>query len=209
MLRLWSRLLFAATFLALVGGVYIASPFVAAWNIREAFRTGDSEYLRHRVDWPALQTSLKPSLNRVMLDLPEPDAATGAAHLSVWQRLKAYVGGRVINRTVDDYLTPEGLPHLLDLGRRYRKQPTSQPAGDEEVALSFGDRVAAFWSRVQRAEFLTPTRLELEVVDRHQAARRFVGQLELRGSLWTLVSLQILRAGPAGLMGMSAARMAR
>ena len=53
--------------------LYIASPFVSAWFIREAVRNGNSDYLARAVEWPSVRETLKPSIVRIALNLPDPE----------------------------------------------------------------------------------------------------------------------------------------
>jgi hypothetical protein len=75
---------FAVTF-------YIASPFVSAWFIREAVRNGNSDYLARAVEWPSVRETLKPSIVRIALNLPDPEEQPQASS-GLWQRLKTTVG---------------------------------------------------------------------------------------------------------------------
>jgi hypothetical protein len=99
--------------------LYIASPFVSAWFIREAVRNGNSDYLARAVEWPSVRETLKPSIVRIALNLPDPEEQPQAS-TGLWQRLKTTVGQGAVDRLVDTYVTPEGLPKLFTLRKTYR-----------------------------------------------------------------------------------------
>ena len=107
-----SRLLLKAALIGFAIAAYMASPFVTAWSIREAARTGDTDYLARAIDWPSVRETLKPDLSRIALDLPGEEQPT-ATKPGLWQRFKAYLGQGAVNRAIDGYMTPEGLPQLF------------------------------------------------------------------------------------------------
>lgn len=187
------RVLLFLTIAVLAAATYVAMPFVSAWNIREAIRHGDTTYLAGKIEWPTFKESLKPSLSRLALDMPlEPDTAP-AQKPSLWQRFKQRWGRGLVDRAVDGYITPEGLGRLFSLRKTYRQ--TVSTTSDTEEGQSRVERFKAFWARVKRAEFATPTRFELDVVDKNDPTRMFAGVLELRRLDWKLTELRIRDSG--------------
>lgn len=166
---------------------YIAAPLVAAWSIREAARNGDSAYLERAIDWPSVRETLKPTLSRIALDLPDSEQLTGA-NVGLWQRLKAYVGQGAVNSAIDGYLTPEGLPQLFAMRKAYRDYTG---ATDELASLPIQERVKRFWTRVKRAEFTSFTTFEVDMADKHEPNRIYLAKLDLTGSGWMLKELRI------------------
>lgn len=171
--------------LAILG--YIAAPFVTAWSIREAVRNGDSAYLERAIDWPGVRETLKPTLSRFAFDLPDP-VSQPDAKASMWQRFKAYWGAGAMNRAIDGYITPEGLPQLFAMRKAYRDYTG---AVDEAKTLPITERIKRAWSRVKRAEFTTLTTFEVDMADKHDENRIYLGKLELTGSGWLLRELRI------------------
>ena len=196
------RVLIAALALLAAGTAYVASPFVAAWMIREAIRSGDSAYLADKIEWNSLQVSLAPSLRRIALKLPEPDAQSGAAKLSLWQRVKARVGRGAVDRFVESYVTPEGLPQLFTYRAAYR-QTISGEVEEQRTLANLPERIARFWARVKRAEFKGLATFELDVEDRHDPSRIYASVLELKGLEWKLTRLAIRSAGEIGAVAQS------
>jgi hypothetical protein len=53
------------------------------------------------------------------------------------------------------------------------------------------DRFASFWKRLRRAAFYSPGKLVLEVEDKHNTGRHYIGTLELIGFEWKLTGLAV------------------
>lgn len=188
-------LLTAAAGLILAAG-FVASPFVAAWRIREAVRTGDTAYLEARLEWPSVQASLRDSLTLYALG-PTAVAAPGpapAAGPGLWQRIRAGLGRRAVDSLVARYVTPAGLPQLFGARQFYRERISGEAAA--MAAEPWHVRAAGFWSRVKRAEFHSPTAFEIEMADRNDPTRRYVGLLRLRGLEWKLTELRLRTVTP-------------
>jgi hypothetical protein len=185
--------------LLLLAAGYVAYPLVTAWSIREAMQRGDSERLEHKIEWDSVRTSLRESLGKMASGsagagsgseetAPELPAKGGLSKGGLWQRIKASVGRRAVDGIVDRYVTPEGLPQLFGVRNAYRE--VSGEAA-ELRALPWYRRAADFWSRLKRAEFKTPAAFEVEMADRNDAARHYIGLLELRGIEWKLTQLHV------------------
>lgn len=178
---------------------YVAAPFYTAWSIREAIRNGDAAYLEARIDWPRVKDTLRVSMAEYALGpgataQADVGGATPAApRPGLWQRIKTAYGQRVVASMVDNMVTPAGLTKLLS----YRQSFNEKVRGiaDERKTLTLRERVAKVWSRVIRAEFLTPTRFAMEMRDKAIAERSYAGILELQGTTWRLVHLEIKRSG--------------
>jgi len=166
---------------------YIGAPFLTAWNIREAVRNGNSAYLTTAIEWPSVRETLKPSIARIALDLPSPEQ-TETEKPSLWQRMKAYWGQGAINQLVESYVTPEGLPQLFSMHKAYR----DYVSGDDGTnALPIVERVSRAWSRVKRAEFTGLTTFEIDMADKTDETRIYLGKLELTRVGWKLAELRV------------------
>lgn len=192
------KLLIAALAALVLATAYVASPFVAAWSIREAMRTGDSATLAHKLEWPTVRESLRASLMEFALaPVPVTSAAAGTPRPGLWQRIKTGVGRRTVDNMVDTYVTPERLPQLFTARQFYRENVSGEAAAD--AALAWHERARRFWSRIKRAEFHTPTVFEIEMEDRNDPTRHYVGLLKLRGLTWKLTELRVLKVREAAL----------
>lgn len=183
------RLIILASFLLVAATAYVVSPLVSAWLIREAVRTGDAAYLEHKIEWSSVKTTLKESLTRLAQKQPETAVDGVAVKPGLWQRFKGYWSRRIVEGMVESYATPTGLPQLFSYGKTYRDVVKGE--ADEAATLTLAERVRRFWARVKRAEFKTLTDFEVEVADKHDPDRHFVGLLRLNGVTWKLVELRV------------------
>lgn len=189
------KLLFlAAAALALAVG-YVAYPFLTVWTIREAVRTGNSAYIEAKLEWPTVRATLRQSMLEYAV-APTPVAAPGSAPAKVgfWQRIKNGISRRAVDNMVESYVTPEGLPQLFGVRQFYREKISGEQAALD--AMPWHQRAANFWSRIKRAEFYSPTVFEIEMADRNDPTRHYIGLLRLRGLEWKLTELR-LRTVPA------------
>lgn len=180
-------LLFKALLTMVLVAGYIASPFVTAWSIREAVRNGNSAYLEHRIDWPSVRATLTPTISRIALDLPDPDKPS-LTEPGLWQRLKSYWGEGAVNRAVEAYVTPEGLPQLFAVRKAYRDYVAGEP---EDNKLAVTERIQRAWARVKRAEFTSLTTFEVDLADKHDPNRIYLGKLAIDGFGWKLKELRV------------------
>jgi Protein of unknown function (DUF2939) len=163
---------------------YIAVPFWTAWSIREAVKSGDSAYLARKINFASVRETLRPSLAQVAFDMPDPSSGEPAPKPGLWKRIKAYWGAGAINRFVDSYVTPEGLPQMFQWRKTYRETVgTADPSGPK---ATFRTRFTKFWSRLKRAEFKSLTAFEIEMRDQYDPNRSHVGLLELTGEGWDI-----------------------
>ena len=177
----------------LLAVAFVASPFVAVWTLREAIRTGNSAYIEAKLEWDTVRETLRQS----MLDYaigPTPVVAPGTPppKIGIWQRIKNGLSRRAVDSMVASYVTPEGLPQLFGARQFYREHVSGEQAVIE--AMPWHERAASFWSRIKRAEFHSPTAFEIEMADRNDPTRHYVGLLKLRGFEWKLVELRVRAA---------------
>ena len=183
----------ASLVLFIVAG-YIASPFLTAWSIREAVHNGDSAYLTRQIDWPSVRASLAPDIGRIALNLPDPESAH-AVKPGLWQRVKAYWGQGAVNKAIESYVTPEGLPQLFQARKAYRDYIADQP---DDAKLALAERIKRAWARVKRAEFTSLTTFEIDMVDKHDPNRMYLGRLAIDGFGWKLKELRVKILQTAG-----------
>lgn len=203
------KLLIYVLGLLAIGG-YVAAPFVTAWSIREAIRSGDASYLEARVDWPRVKQSLKVSMADYALgsaggpaggpagavNSPNHADATQSPAPGLWQRFKNAYGRRVIASMIDNMVTPAGLARLFSYRQGYNEKIRGIP--DERETLPLHERIGRSWQRVVRAEFLSPSRFAMEMRDKVVQDRTYAGILELQGMQWRLVHLAVKRDRTAG-----------
>lgn len=199
------RIIAIVVVLLMAGAGYAASPFVAAWNLREAIKAGDTKTIERKVIWSSVRTSLRASIAGDSQLLPEATEAGERVRPNMWQRVKSAFGQSMLDRFVESYVTPEGLPKLF----RYRKtwNGTIKREKDDEDEGAFHERAKVFYSRMARAEFKSLTRIEIEMTDKNLPDRRYVTVMELHGTEWKLAELRVI--GGEGLAKAGGMRSAR
>ena len=182
------RLLLKAGLIVLLAAAYLASPFVTALSIREAVRNGDAAYLEKVIDWPSVRETLKPAVSRIVLSMPEA-GQDPVTQLGLWQRFKTYMGQTALESAIDSYMTPEGLPQLFSWRKFYRDNLSSEP--DEAKVFTVPERIKRSWARVKRAEFTSLIDFEMDMADKHDPNRIYLGKLKFTGLGWQLKELRI------------------
>lgn len=188
------KLLAATAVLAALASVYILSPFVTVWSIREAIRSGDAAYLERKLEWPTVRETLRASLTEYAVGPTPVAAGVTPARPGLWQRIKAGISRRAVDNMVASYVTPEGLPQLFGMRQFYRENISGEAAA--AAMLPWHERATGFWSRIKRAVFHTPTKFEIEIADRNDPSRHYIGLLELRGLEWKLTELRLRAVSP-------------
>ena len=185
----------------IAGAAYVASPLVAAWTLREAIRTNDVAAIRDKVDWPRVRLTLRQSLANEADILPVRLGANRPARRTLWQSVKAMFARPMIDRFLDRYITPEGLPKLFEARTAYRTHVRGEVPDSERL---WQDRLRTFVQRIRRAEFTEFGTFALELRDKYKPERVYLSVFQREGLIgWKLVTLRILKAEPsepAGLM---------
>jgi Protein of unknown function (DUF2939) len=210
-----TRKRFILGFIGLSAGmVYLVSPFLAAFEVRQAMKSGDKPTLEWRVEWEPVRQSLKASLADLQRKSQIDKEMAGAPRPSIWNRMKAMVMPTVAESFVDRYVTPEGMIQLFAARTKFKDLKKSIGGTDANVdaevsvdgrdalmaaeAVDLGstlDRMRAFYSRIRRAEFRSPTEVEFEVADQTQPDRRFISTFELKSLAWKLTGVKITGVG--------------
>jgi hypothetical protein len=188
------RILILVGVMTLLAGLYISSPFVAAWRMREAVKLGNVAYLTEKVDWEPVRASLKASIKRHAILAEEVAEHGKVTPPTMWQRVKLAFGQPMVDSFVDRYVTPTGLPQLYRMKSTYATTVRGEP---DETKFGLWERMTRFAKRIKRAEFQSPTVVEIELADKVNAKRRYVSRMELVGAEWKLTGLEV-KASSAG-----------
>lgn len=208
------KLLVVAMAATLMAGIsfYAAMPFVAAWQIREAVRTGDKATLARKVDWPSVRQSLKSSIGETRQELGELADTAGQPPPGLWQRLKVAALPYLTDPLIDRYVSAEGAPRLYEWRQTWRNRVRPALGRSDPATLFAGtwiggtaiDRGLSLARRVDRARFVSACRVEIELADRTVESRRWFAALERKGLEWQLTEMKVmavaqpvLRAAPA------------
>lgn len=168
--------------------LYVAAPFWTAWEIREAVKSDDVATLKDKIVWSSVRESLRTSIAQHAKLLPVAVNVGRQIRPTMWQRIKSMFGESMLDRFMDRYITAEGLPKLYRMKEGYRSRVRGLP---DETMLPFSQRVRLLLNRVKRAEFMSLTRVEIEIEDRDRPDRHIVGTLNLVGLSWKLTGLVI------------------
>jgi hypothetical protein len=200
-------------FATVVGALaYLGSPFLAAFEVRQAMKHGDKSTLERRVEWAPVRASLKASLADIQRKADADKDQAGSPPPSLWNRMKAMVLPTVAETFVDSYVTAEGMIQLfaarttlkdLQKGLGGRAAGVKTPAGDGPLPVALDvdestsklDRFRAFYARIRRAEFRSPTEVEFEIADKTTPDRRFISTFELKSFAWKLTGVKVAGVG--------------
>jgi hypothetical protein len=203
---MWRLLSPAILPLVLASAAYLASPLVAAHRLQRAIMEGDVASIEAKVDWPGLRSSIKRSLRERLSEAAasRPEAQTFLQR--VGYRMQDALAPGFIDRTVERGATPEGF------ARYFHSRPDQMGAPSGIVLRVRGPRLAAggsiaatavpppgMLSQIGAAAFLSPARFSFEVADRHDPARRYRAELELRQAGWVLTRVEVLSLGSGRL----------
>ncbi len=188
------RTLFLSALLFIAALGYVAAPFYTAWTIRDAAKTGKPHVLASHVYWPTVKVSLKKSLKKIAVVQPQSantsDKPPGFFS-RFWTRIKTSFSYSAVDRLVDRYGNPDGFARIFDYGRIYRTKIRGWK--DPEEGLPLLQKIQAVWARVKRAEFISLTRFEMDMIDKFEPGRMYCGVLEFRDWRWMLTELRVLQ----------------
>ncbi|NKF23063.1 DUF2939 domain-containing protein [Solimonas marina] len=173
-----------AVAVVLVVGYVAVGPFVTLYGIQQAVNDKDAEALRDNVDFPALRESVKGQFTAAMTQqMKQSDTESNG-----FAALGAGLAMLMVDKAVDQFVTPEGLTALLANDAR-SAAPADQTQHDDEpdkrVHLIRGGRTD--WS------FQTPSRFLVTI---HGDKGKDLGLVLRRQDLtWRLTAIQL----PPGL----------
>lgn len=180
------RKLFTA--LTLMAAAYALWPAWNALELKRAIRNGDLATVAERVEWPALRASLRTAF----ADQAPEEARRRFGRVPVLGRLveKAALrfGPKVADTMVDNFATPAGFIQL----DAYKRERQASLGVASSRALS--GIAVELYERIKRVSFISLTRIEIEVADRLEPAKRVLGAMELRDGGWKLTELRFFRA---------------
>ena len=203
------------------GLAYLVSPFLAAFEVRQAMKHGDKPTLERRVEWAPVRASLKASLAELQRQADADKQLAGAPAPSMWSRVKAMVMPTMAEKLVDSYVTAEGVIQMFaartalkDLKKEWIGTSPASPASQTSATVGQSpdiiapvlaadvddhgsplDRFRAFYNRIHRAEFRSATEVEFEIADRNTPARRFISTFELKSFAWRLTGVKVAGVG--------------
>ncbi len=96
---------------SVVGGYYLASPFLAIQGFRSGFLSKNAAQVNQYIDYPSLQSALKAQLGSMMLKTMQSDPEMAANPFSGFGMAMITP---MVNSMVDTYVTPSGMKTILE-----------------------------------------------------------------------------------------------
>ena len=201
--------------IAALAAAYVWYPYHALDRLAEAARTGNSDELAARVDWPSVQQGLKLDLDAVLAQAMATTDGQGPGS-NLGRMMLRMLGPRVIEKAAADYATPKGLEKLVASGGEIdlygavattaaamaggapsvRAEETADaiPTDDDEPVEDANPipDTDANGIAVRGAHFVGPRTMSFEFFDSFQPDRQPVaGLLRLDGLSWKLIRIEI------------------
>lgn len=183
---------------------FIASPFLTLWELRQAAKNGDVALLERKVDWISVRGTLRQSSDEAQRVITELAEVGGAPKPGFWQRVAAATLPLLSGTVIDRYVTPQGVPQLYAWHRIWQEKvrPTVAPTlglakptmalADTWAAGTGLDKALTVLRRLDKAEFTSPMRVEIELRARYAPQRRYKAVLQLRSFEWKLTEFYVL-----------------
>ena len=171
------RFLTAVAALCAVAAIafYIASPWLAFYQLQQAARAGDRDGLEAAVDFPAVREDFKAQLNAAFLSKMQSDAHLKDNPLAA---LGALIVPAVLDRLIDAYVTPQGIATMVAEARA--------PKSGEPAHGHRGGHVTSQSGYVSLDRFKTTMRSD------EDPGRPLVFTMERRGLFgWKLVRIAL------------------
>ena len=183
----------------LVGGIYSASPMVAAYKLHEAIRAGDVATVEQKVDWGSVRESLRGSLKERVADIK----ANASKQPTMFKRFKARLAGSVapmfLGRVLDRQVTPATFVDYLAAKKKIdpwltrMKRRLAGLDSQDVTAMPPEQRGGGMLDRIKRAAFVNPAKFAIEVSDKFEASRHYQAVFELRDFEWLLTEVRVLK----------------
>jgi len=119
--------------LAVLGGIYFGSPYLAFNSFKDAALEADADKLEAKVDFPAVRESLKSQMNAMMMAKLENDPTMKNNPFS---GLGAMLIPTMVEKVVDSYVTADGIAALMR-GKKPNETAERVPTPDIEASGSF------------------------------------------------------------------------
>lgn len=159
-----------------LGGLFAASPLIAAYRLHEAIAKGDVAAIEASVDFRSVRYSLKSSISQVMI----ADAEARRAEMGIIRRVGYKIGDAFAPYLVDRYLAKQVTPKgFID----YVRAP-----------LPPGTRKRSMLQNIERARYAGLARFEIDVQDRTDPTRRYRAIFTRDWLTWRLTEVNVLPA---------------
>jgi hypothetical protein len=113
----------AAVLLVAPVAAYVASPYIAAYSIKEAVVKGDTAKLARSVDFPRVRESLTIQFNQALMNDSEIQNSPFSGFVMA-------IGQSVVKNTLESYVTPTGITQMIQ--NRFPEQGEAKFTGTTE-----------------------------------------------------------------------------
>lgn len=124
--------------LALASGMYFASPWWSLGNLAQAARAGDKDKLALYVDFPRVRESIGDQANALLMEQGARESDDNP-----FAPLAALMGGFVVEKLLDTYVTPAGVGRFID--ENWQSEPGAEKLSRWEMIQRVRDRVEFEW----------------------------------------------------------------
>ncbi|WP_420384346.1 DUF2939 domain-containing protein [Novosphingobium sp.] len=108
----------AACALLAIAGLYLGSPYWAAYTLEQAAKNGDADTIDMLADMPQIREGLKSQISAVLAAKLNTDPDIKG---NPFAALGALIAPALVGKVIDAYVTPEGIARILKNGK-----PTAQ-----------------------------------------------------------------------------------
>lgn len=155
---------------------YVASPYVAFYELQTAAKAGDRDGLEDGVDFPAVREDFKAQLNGALMAKTQSDPKLKG---NPFVAIGLLIAPAVIDRMIDAYVTPEAIAQMVVNARAPKPgAPRTPSAGNAHVS--------------SRYAYASLNRFKVAMIDDTRPDKPITFVLERRGVFaWKLVRIEL------------------
>lgn len=175
--------------------LFIASPFVALYDLAKAIEVRNITRIDERVNFHALRTSLSRQIVDDYMKTPDGQLELTDIH----RQLAADAGAKVFTPLIEELMTPHALADLLEAGHRLWSTE-AENAPSFPLRLGFGSFEQA-WTLFMNAEPQGFRSISMNLPAQSPKDRQFRLTFRLSGSTWRLTGLDLPQSLRDDLLG--------
>lgn len=161
--------------------LYIASPFLAIYDLKKALESGDAGNLQERIDFPEIRLSIKEQIKASFMEGLAQDEQSNALATG----LALAFGPALIDGLVDSIVTPSGISNLIWNAKFPSPRKDGEPLKDTEPDQKSEQKHFNF----SYAWFSGPTLFKVISKDKNLVLR-----FHLRDFKWKLYNIELPKA---------------
>lgn len=173
---------------------YAASPYVAAYSLNQAIRSGDTSRITRSVDWQNVRASLRWSVIQRLSEAAAARPAKPGFLKKIGYRMGDALAPRLLDSMLKSKVSPAGFVRYMREPVAPRRLAARGGVHVEPAALGAAPP-ANMLSRIARMKFVALDRFEVTVADKSDAERIYRAVFALRGGGWILSEVEVLALG--------------